>query len=78
MSEIRPSVEVTRDITSAESQMNSTNRTLLTLEKPFDTLKSLDKQIEDLKSQIEKEIDESIVARLKRQLESVSYQIDKN
>ena len=77
MSEIRPSVEVTRDITSAESQMNSTNRTLLTLEKPFDTLKSLDKQIEDLKSQIEKEIDESIVARLKRQLESVSYQIDR-
>lgn len=77
MAEIRPSVEVRKDITSTESQINLVTRTLETLERPFVTLKNLDAQVENLKKLIEGENDDRVVARLKRQLESVLTQIDR-
>jgi hypothetical protein len=76
MSEIRPSVEIKRDITSVESQIKSVTRTLEILERPFATLKNLDAQAENLRNLIENEKDGRVATRLKRQLESVLTQID--
>lgn len=75
MSEIRPSVEIKKDILLKESQITSANKTLETLRGPFVTLSNLEKQMNELKKQIAGEKDDRIVIRLKRQLESVSYQI---
>lgn len=77
MARIRPSVEVRNDITSVESQINSVTKTLEILERPFVTLKNLDAQAENLRNLINNEKDDRVVARLKGQLESVSYQIDR-
>jgi predicted RNase H-like nuclease (RuvC/YqgF family) len=76
MAEIRPSVEIKKDILLKESQITSANKTLETLRRPFVTLSSLQKQMDELKRRIEEEKDDRIVARLKRQLESLSSQYD--
>lgn len=77
MAEFRPSVEIKKDILLKESQITSANKTLETLRRPFVTLSSLQKQMDELKKRIEEEKDDRIVARLERQIGSLSSQYDK-